>query len=73
MNWRPHTEHPACAGETVLIAFIDAYEKCPLLLGGIYEWDGAQFVSEDDRIPANPAMAFWWALESDVLEGLPAI
>lgn len=70
MNWKPHTELPACRPQSMLIACtIDGGE--PFLLPYLYIWNGVKFISEETGKPIRPA-EFWWMPESEVLEGLPA-
>lgn len=70
MKWKPHTEHPDTAPKSCLIAELDE-DGGYFLLGDFYTWDGSQFRNQEtDKLP-RPKI-FWWILESDVLEGLPA-
>lgn len=71
MNWRPHTVRPLRAPQSVLIAMRDDEEGAPLLMSGIYYWDGERFRHEDTG--KSPRVeVFWWLPEDEVLEGVPA-
>ena len=69
MNWRPHTQHPEHAPQTVLIALRDE-DGVFFLRTGIYLWSGDFFRDEATGIVPGPAV-FWWIPESEVLQGLP--
>ena len=60
MNWKPHTEHPDHAPESVLIAGYD-------ILAELYIWNGSNFLNEVTGFPVNPDIQFWWILESELL------
>lgn len=69
MNWKPHTEQPGRAPQSVLIALIDE-DGGYFLTTGIYLWSGDFFRDEATGVaPCHDV--FWWIPESELLEGLP--